>query len=61
MTVRIIILIAIWAIWSVTKAIEGYCDTGGFFDIPVVDIPLAFILSALTRFPIIGILYLIFC
>ena len=61
MTIRVMVLIAIWAVWSVNKTIEVYCETGGFFDIPIIDVPLAFILSALTRFPIIGILYLIFC
>lgn len=61
MTIRVIVLIAIWAVWSVNKTIEGYCEEGGFFDIPVIDIPLAFVLSALSRFPIIGILFLIFC
>lgn len=60
MTIRVIVLIAIWAVWSVNKTIDGY-ETGGIFDIPVIDIPLMFILSALSRFPIIGILYLIFC
>ena len=61
MTIRVIVLIAIWVVWSVNKTIEGYSETDGIFDIPVIDIPLMFILSALSRFPIIGILFLIFC
>lgn len=61
MTIRVIVLIAIWTCWTIVKTIEGYCENGGFFDIPIVDIPLMFIITAITYFPIIGILYLIFC
>ena len=61
MTIRVIVHIAIWVVQSVNKTIEGYNETDGIFDIPVIDIPLMFILSALSRFPIIGILFLIFC
>lgn len=61
MFIRVIILIAIWAIWSVARTIKEYSEKGGFFDIAVIDIPLEFILSAVFYFPIIGILYLIFC